>query len=77
MFKKVNKKENTNNLNEEIARKVYVDSLQELVKAMQEKDDEIEYYKNKNKTQTITIKRLRNRIRELESKKRKWGNSGI
>ena len=70
LFRKVDKQENTNNLNEEIAREVYVKSLQELVKKMEEKDAEIEYYKSKYKTQASTIKRLKNRIRELESKKR-------
>lgn len=71
MFKKINKSENTSTLNEEIAREVYVKSLQELVKKIEEKQEEIEYYKSKYKNQTAVIKKLRNRIREIESKKRK------
>lgn len=71
MFKKINKSENTSTLNEEIAREVYVKSLQELVKKIEEKQEEVEYYKSKYKNQTAVIKKLRNRIREIESKKRK------
>lgn len=70
LFRNTNTQDNTNNLNEEIAREVYVKSLQELVKKLEEKDCDIEYYKNKYKNQVAATKRLRNKIRELESKKR-------
>ena len=73
MFKRIksNTEENTIELNQDIQRKIYVKSLQELVKELDEKQVEIEYYKSKYKNQLLITKRLRSRIRELESKKRK------
>lgn len=73
MFKRIksNTEENTIELNQDIQRKIYVKSLQELVKELDEKQVEIEYYKSKYKNQLSITKRLRSRIRELESKKRK------
>lgn len=71
IFKKVDQQENTKKINEEIDREVYVKSLQELVKTIEEKNEAVEYYKAKYNMQLSTIKKLRNRIRELESKKRK------
>lgn len=62
---------NTMNIDKEIVRKVYVKSLQELVKVIEEKQSEIEYYKTKYENQISVTKRLRNRIRQLESKKRR------
>ena len=59
------------NIDKEIVRKVYVKSLQELVKVIEEKQSEIEYYKTKYENQISVTKRLRNRIRQLESKKRR------
>lgn len=71
MRKRINKLANTMSLNEEIVREVYVKSLQELVLKIEEKQAEIEYYKGKDKTQRATIKKLRERIVELENKKRR------
>ena len=71
MAKKIDKIINTMNIDKEIVRKVYVKSLQELVKVIEEKQNEIEYYKTKYENQISITKRLRNRIRQLESKKRR------
>lgn len=71
MAKKIDKIINTMNIDKEIVRKVYVKSLQELVKVIEEKQSEIEYYKTKYENQISVTKRLRNRIRQLESKKRR------
>lgn len=70
MINKIRQKRNTRNLDKEIARDVYVKSLQELVKKIEDQKNEIEYYKNKNKTQRIAIQRLKSRLRELEGKKK-------
>ena len=71
-MRKITKKiENAMNINKQIVREVYVKSLQELVLQIEEKQAELEYYKHKNKVQRLTIKKLKNRIRELESKKRR------
>lgn len=67
----IDKITNTMNIDKEIVRKVYVKSLQELVKVIEEKQSEIEYYKTKYENQISVTKRLRNRIRQLESKKRR------
>ena len=69
MKRKINKIANTMRLNKQIVREVYVKSLQELVLQIEEKQSEIEYYKEKDKLQRSTIKKLRNKIVELENKK--------
>lgn len=69
MKKRINKIANTMRLNKQIVREVYVKSLQELVLQIEQKQSEIEYYKQKDKLQRETIKKLRNKIMELESKK--------
>lgn len=71
MKKRINKIANTMRLNKQIVREVYVKSLQELVLQIEQKQSEIEYYKQKDKLQRETIKKLRNKIIELENKKRR------
>lgn len=71
MKKSVNTIANTMSLNKQIVREVYVKSLQELVLQMEEQQSVIEYYKKQNALQRITIKKYRNKIRELEKKKRR------
>ncbi len=71
MRKQINKIANTMSLNRQIVRGVYVKSLQELVLQLEEKESELEYYKNKNRLQRETIKKLKNRIRQLETKRRR------
>lgn len=71
MKKSIDKIANTMNLNKQIVREIYVKSLQELVKVIEEKQSEVEYYKTKYKNQVSVTKKLRSRIKQLEGENRR------